>query len=132
MLNTIRTLLACALALAAFSVRAGDIYVVAGATVNLTADEVREVFLGDKQFAGSVKLAPVENASLQADFLARALKVDAARYASVWSKKGFRDGLTPPPVRGSDAEVLANIKANPGTVGYVSKPTPDVKVIAKL
>jgi hypothetical protein len=122
---------AAAMALASASAQAGDLFVVSGANVTLSADEVREVFLGDKQFAGSVKLAPVENGSLQADFQARVLKVDAARYASIWSKKGFREGLTPPPVRSSDADVINAIKANPGAVGYVSKPTPDVKVVQK-
>jgi hypothetical protein len=111
---------------------AGDVFVVAHSGVTLTVDEVREVFLGEKQFAGGVKLLPVENASLQADFQAKVLKVDAARYATIWSKKGFRDGLTPPPVRSSDAEVLAGVKANPGTVGYVSKPAPEVKLIGKF
>jgi hypothetical protein len=119
------------LALAAAASHAADLYVVSAPSVTLTADEVREVFLGDKQFAASVKLAPVENGSLQAEFLSRVLKVDAARYASLWTKKGFRDGLTPPPVRASDADVIGAIKANPGTVGYVSKPTSDVKVIQK-
>jgi len=127
----IRFIAAAALALALPPSWAGDIYVVAHASVTLTADEVREVFLGDKQFAGSVKLAPVENGSLQAEFQSKVLKVDAARYASVWSKKGFREGLTPPPVRASDADVINAIKANPGTVGYVSQPTADVKVIQK-
>lgn len=131
MRNHLRTLAAAAITLAAWSAHAGDLYVVSGAAVNLSADEVREVFLGDKQFAGSVKLSPVENSALQADFQSRVLKVDAARYASIWSKKGFRDGLTPPPARGGDADVLASIKANPGTVGYVSKPSADVKIIAR-
>jgi hypothetical protein len=120
-----------ALALAAVSSRAGDLYAVSHPSVTLSADEVREVFLGDKQFAGSVKLVPVENSSLQADFQARALKVDAARYGSIWSKKGFREGLSPPPLRASDADVISAIKANPGTIGYVSKPTPEVKIIQK-
>ena len=122
---------AALLGAAAASSWAGDLFVVGHPSVTLSADEVREVFMGDKQFAGSVKLAPVENASLQADFQAKVLKVDAARYASIWSKKGFREGLTPPPARATDADVLSAIKANPGTLGYVSKPTPDVKVIQK-
>lgn len=130
-MRTLSLITAAVLALAGGAARAGDLYVVAHPSVNLSADEVREVFLGDKQFAGSVKLAPVENASLQADFQSRVLKVDAARYASVWSKKGFREGLTPPPVRATDADVINGIKANPGTVGYVAKPTADVKVIQK-
>ncbi len=111
---------------------AGEIYVVTHASVNLSADDVREVFLGEKQFAGSAKLTPIENASLQAEFLAKVMKVDAAKYALVWSKKGFREGLTPPPVKGSDADIINGVKANPGTVGYVSKPTADVKVVLKL
>jgi hypothetical protein len=122
---------AALLGAAAASSWAGDLFVVSHPSVTLSADEVREVFMGDKQFAGSVKLAPVENASLQTDFQGKVLKVDAARYASIWSKKGFREGLTPPPVRATDADVLAAIKANPGTLGYVSKPGPDVKVIQK-
>ena len=124
-------LLAAAAALAVVPALAADLYAVCHPSVTLSADELREVFLGEKQFAGSVKLAPLENASLQADFQAKVLKVDAARYASVWSKKGFRDGLTPPPVRGSDADILGAIKTNPGSVGYVSKPSADVKVIQK-
>lgn len=120
------------LALAAPLAHAGDLFVVANASVNLSADELREVYLGDKQFAGSVKLVPLDNSALQADFLAKVVKVDGARYASVWSKKGFREGLTPPAAKGSDGEVLAAVKANPGSVGYVSKPSPDVKVLLKL
>jgi hypothetical protein len=127
----IRILAAAAFSLAALSSHAGDLYVVTSSSVTLGPDEIRDVFLGEKQFAGSVKLSPVENGSLQADFESRVLKVDAARYASIWSKKGFRDGLTPPPMRASDADVINAIKANPGTVGYVAKPTPDVKFIQK-
>lgn len=130
-MRKIRFIAVAVLGAAATSSWAGDLFVVSHASVTLSADEVREVFMGDKQFAGSVKLVPVENASLQADFQGKVLKVDAARYASVWSKKGFREGLSPPPIRATDADVLAAIKANPGTLGYVSKPTPDVKVIQK-
>ena len=47
------------------------------------------MFLGDKQFAGSVKLTPVDNATLKAEFQSRVLRVDANRYASIWSKRGL-------------------------------------------
>jgi hypothetical protein len=131
-MNHIRFMASACLALALHPAAwSAELFVVAHASVNLSADEVREVFLGDKQFAGSVKLAPVENASLQAEFQSKVLKVDGGRYASIWSKKGFRDGLTPPPVRSSDQDVIGAIKANPGTVGYVSKPSADVKVLQK-
>ena len=111
---------------------AADMFVVAHPGVTLTADDVREVFVGEKQFAGSVKLAPMDNAALQAEFQSKVLKMDAGRYTTVWSKKGFREGLTPPAVRGTDNEVNASVKSTPGAIGYVSKPGPDVKVIHKF
>jgi ABC-type phosphate transport system substrate-binding protein len=110
---------------------ANDVIVIAHASVTLTADEVREVFTGEKQNAGATKLVPIDSGALQADFLAKVMKVDATKYASIWAKKGFRDGINPPAVRGSDAEVIAAVKSTPGAVGYVSKAPADVKVIQK-
>jgi len=110
---------------------AGDVYVIAHPSVSLSADDVRSVFVGDKQLAGSVKLSPMDNSSAQADFLAKVLKVDANKYAAIWTKKGFRDGMTAPPLRNGDAEVLQLVKSTPGAIGYVSKTGPDVTVIQK-
>jgi len=124
-------LLAGALLCAALPVRAGDVYVVTHPGVTLTADEVREVFTGDKQSAGGLKLVPMDNSAAQADFLAKVVKVDAAKYASVWAKKGFREGINPPAVRNTDLEVAAAVKATPGAVGYLSKPAPDLKLVQK-
>lgn len=105
--------------------------VVAHPSVTLSADEVKETFLGDKQLAGSQKLVPVDNAAQQADFTAKVLGTDVAKYGARWTKKAFREGLTAPPVKGSDAEVLAFVKATPGAVGYVSASGPGVKVLMK-
>ena len=110
---------------------AGDVIVIANAGVTLTPDEVRDVFLGDKQIAGSVKLIPMDNSAVQADFLSKVVKLDAAKYASIWAKKGFREGINPPPVRGNDAEVISAVKSTPGAIGYVSKAPADAKVIQK-
>ncbi|MBC7377293.1 MAG: phosphate ABC transporter substrate-binding protein [Burkholderiaceae bacterium] len=110
---------------------AGDLIVIANANVALTADEIREVFVGDKQNAGGVKLVPLDNSAAQADFLAKVIKVDSAKYASIWAKKGFREGINPPAVRGSDMEVISAVKSTPGAVGYVSKAPADVKVLQK-
>lgn len=110
---------------------AGDVFVIAHSSVNLSGDEVRDVFIGEKQTAGSVRLVVLDNGSGQADFLTKVIKVDAAKYASIWAKKGFREGINPPQVKGSDAEVIAAVKSTPGAVGYVSKAPADVKVIQK-
>jgi hypothetical protein len=120
-----------ALLLAAQAAVAGDIYLIANSSLQLTPDEGRDVYLGEKQLAGSVKIVPFENSAAQADFLSKVLQMDAGKYSTLWTKKGFREGLNPPAVRGSDLEVLASVKANPGGVGYVTSPPTGVTIIRK-
>ena len=105
---------------------------IANARLELTPEEVKEIFLGEVQFAGGMKLQPVDNASVQADFLARVLKMSGTRYQSAWTKKAFRDGLNAPPVKASDAEVLGFVKSSPGAIGYVSTPSEGVKIIGRF
>lgn len=110
---------------------ADDVIVIAHAGVQLTADEVRHVFVGDKQFAGTVKLTPIDNAAVQSDFLAKAVKVDGGKYSSIWAKKSFREGVNPPPLRGGDAEIILAVKSTAGTIGYVRKAPEGVKIIGQ-
>ena len=102
------------------SAAADGVVVITHPAVTLSADDVRDVFLGEKQIAGGVKLVPVDNATTQAAFLAQVMKLDAAKYATSWTKKSFRDGLNPPPVKATDAEVTDFVKRTPGAVGYVN------------
>jgi len=118
-------------ALLATPALAGELYVISNNALNLPAEEIRDVFLGDKQVADGVKLVPIDNAALQGDFLGKVVKVDAAKYGTIWAKKGFRDGLNPPPVKSGDAEVIAAVKATPGGVGYVSSKPAALKVLQK-
>jgi hypothetical protein len=122
-------LLSMSLAMWAGHCMAGE--VIANASVSLTADEVKEAFLGDKQLAGGIKLVPVDNAAQQADFTTKVLAMDVAKYSARWTKKAFREGLTAPSIKGSDAEVIAFVKATPGAVGYVAGPSAGVKVLLK-
>lgn len=121
-------LLAWALAGAA---AAADLYVIGNSGLALSEEDIRDAWLGDKQMAGGTRLVPLDNAGQQKEFMERVLKVDAAKYNGIWVKKGFRDGLNPPPVKTSDAEVIAAVKANPGAIGYVAVPPKDLKVLAK-
>ena len=108
-----------------------DVFVISNAS-GVAAADIKDIFLGEKQFAGALKLDPVDNAAAQAQFASKALQMDVAKYNSAWAKKAFRDGINPPAVKGSDLEVIQYIKANPGAVGYViSSPPADVKVITK-
>ena len=92
---------------------------------------MRELFLGDKQLAGSLKLVAVDNGAQQADFLAKMLQMDPARYTARWTKKAFREGLSAPMAKGSDAEVAAFVRATPGAVGYVSAASVGVRTLQK-
>ncbi len=130
-LSALVTLLA--LAAAAGSASAGDLFVICNPGVTLQAGDVKDVFLGDKAFAGAVKLSPADNAAAQATFLEKVLKLDAGKYSGIWTKKSFRDGANPPPVKGTDAEMVAYVKQTPGACGYVgSTPAAGVTVIAKF
>ena len=125
--------LALALGGWAGSATAGDLYVICNPDVTLQAAEARDVFIGEKGFAGSVKLAPADNSAAQAAFLEKVLKLDAAKYASVWTKKSFRDGATPPPVKGGDGEAIAYVKQTSGGCSYVaSAPPAGVTVVGKF
>lgn len=112
---------------------AEEVYVIAHPDTHITAADVREIFLGEKQFAGTVRIIPVDNLAAQGSFLSKALKMDAGRYSSTWAKKAFRDGLPPPALRsGGDADVNNFVTRTPGAVGYVtSQPSAAVSVIEK-
>lgn len=105
--------------------------VIANPSLDISAGDVKDVFLGEKQMAGSVKLVPVDNASQQDQFLPAVVGMDAAKYQGMWTKKSFRDGVNAPAVKGSDAEVAAFVKATPGAVGYVGSAPGGVKVLRK-
>jgi len=111
---------------------AADLYVICNPNVSISATDVRDVFLGDKQFAGSVKLTPVDNIAAQAMFLERVLKMGGAKYSIAWTKKSFRDGINPPPLEGSDAETLAYVRRTSGACSYLTvADTNGVVVVSK-
>jgi len=97
---------------------AGEI--IAHGTVQLSIAEVRDVYLGERQLLGNVRLVAVNNASMYSEFLAAVLQTNPRQYAARWTRKSFREGLVPPDMKGGDAEVIAFVKATPGAVGYVS------------
>ena len=124
-----------AVALCACSAEAGtnDLYVVCNTNVILRPGEVREVFIGEKYFAGAIRLTPADNLAAQATFLGRVVKFTADKYANLWTKKAFRDGANPPPVMVNDNEALAYVRQTPGACSYVEiVPPPGVAVIGKF
>ncbi|MEQ1838553.1 MAG: hypothetical protein ABL858_09525 [Candidatus Nitrotoga sp.] len=112
-------------------VLAEDLFVISHPDVLLTSENIRDVFLGEKQFAGSVKIIPADNNAAQGVFLSKVVKIDHARYNTTWARKGFRDGLTQPAIKSGDAEVINFVKSTPGAVGYVTTEPRGVTVIKK-
>ena len=112
---------------------ATDVIVICNIAVSLKPDEIRDVYFGDKSFAGPIKLAPADNSAVQAQFLEKVMRLDAKRYAGVWIKKAFRDGANPPSVRSNDAEAISYVKQTPGACSYVASPPGDgVVIVAKF
>ncbi|HJW24777.1 MAG TPA: phosphate ABC transporter substrate-binding protein [Rhodocyclaceae bacterium] len=108
-----------------------EVVVIANPATQVAATDVEEIFLGEKQFAGSTKLVPVDNGPQQEAFLGKVLKLDSNKYNSKWAKKSFREGLNPPAVKSGDAEVIDYVKRTPGAIGYVASAPTGVTVVQK-
>src|SRR6185369_5188559 len=78
------------------SLARADVYVIANPTVELSAGDIRSVYGGEKLMATSIKLVPIDNAMAQTEFLNKVMALDKNEYVSIWTKKGFQDGLNPP------------------------------------
>ena len=106
-----------------------ELYVISNSALSIDPGGLKAIFLGDTQFSGSVKLDVTDNSAAQAVFLSKVMGMDKAKYDASWVKKSFRDGVTQPPARGSDAEVIDYVKKTPGGVGYVISAPTGVKII---
>jgi hypothetical protein len=112
--------------------RAQELYVICHPSVSLTENDLRDVFLGDKQFTGGILISLADNSAARELFLRRVLKMDAAKYLTSWTKKSFRDGVNPPALSVDDAEALDYVRRAPGRCSYVTMaPGPGVSIIAK-
>lgn len=110
---------------------AAEVVVIANPGITISGGDVKDIFLGEKQFAGSTKLVVIDNASAQGAFLSKFMQMEANKYNNMWTKKSFREGLTPPAVKSSDLEVIEFVKRTPGAVGYVTSNPTGVTIIQK-
>lgn len=108
---------------------ADELYVACHSGVVLDAADIRDVFLGEKQYAGTVRLVPIDNAAAQEKFLDGVLKMNGAKYLNAWAKKSFREGIYPPTVKANDTDVLEFIRRTPGSCGYVRAAPPSNFVV---
>lgn len=110
---------------------------VSGATVSREA--LGAVFLRKAQrWSGGGGLAvPVDQSGtspVRKAFSEAVLQRPVEQVLQYWQKQMFSSArLAPPPVKGSDADVVAFVAKNPGAVGYVTAATalpPEVKKLA--
>lgn len=109
------------------SLALADIYVIVNSGLILTTDDIKGIYTGDKLLAGATKIKPLDNSAAKNEFLSKVLQLDAVRYDALWTKKSFRDGISPPSLKANDEEVVAAVKSTAGAIGYISS-TPPVGV----
>lgn len=100
--------------------------------------DISRVFLGkSKSLPGGAKVSPVslsEGNAARDEFNDKVLGKSDSQLKSYWSKLVFTGKGQPPSELASDADVVAKVAADPGTIGYVSSGsvTDGVKVLAKF
>ncbi|MEO8342682.1 MAG: hypothetical protein ABI536_02585 [Gallionella sp.] len=109
--------------------QAAEVVVISNPGITVSAEDIKDIFLGEKQFVGRTQLVVIDNISVQSGFLSQYMHMEVARYNNIWTKKSFRDGLSPPAVKSGDAEVIEYVKRTPGAIGYVSHPAEGVNVV---
>lgn len=86
--------------------------------------EVKEIFLGDKQFWGSVKIKPIDyqgSKPIRGSFLDKVLRTNPTTFDNYWISKLFQEGGTPPSKKETFQEVIDEVSRDPGAIGYVYK-----------
>ena len=84
-------------------------------------DTVRDVFLGEKRFAGKVRLLPVNypEGELKESFLKEVVGMTPKEYKHHWIKKVFQEGSTMPATKGSGVEIIEYVAREKGAVAYI-------------
>lgn len=90
----------------------------------LSPDQLKEAYLGDAFFWGSVKIHPAElrlPPELYAGFLQAIASMSPERYEVYWIRKVFREGGMPPRPFDSAADILSYVARTPGGLGFVRR-----------
>jgi ABC-type phosphate transport system substrate-binding protein len=106
----------------------------ANAIESISADEASKIFLKQAtKFSNGTAAAPVDQkGGIKAAFAKGVHGKPIAAIETYWQQQIFSGKDVPPAAKGSDDEVIAFVKSNPGGIGYVSAgaATAGVKVIS--
>ena len=84
----------------------------------VSKDELSKIFL--KKSSALVAVDQDKDSPVRGAFSRAVLGRPVSAIASYWQQQIFSGGEAPPAEKGSDAEVLALVRANPRAIGYVS------------
>jgi len=91
---------------------------------SLSAKEVSSIFLKKlKKWDDGTAIIPVDlnaNSAVRVNFSKSVHKKSVGAIRSYWQQAIFSGAGTAPMEKGSDADVVAFVKSNPGAIGYVS------------
>ncbi|WP_250655865.1 phosphate ABC transporter substrate-binding protein [Alkalimarinus coralli] len=115
-----------------------DVAVVVHPSVSDSASkkQISRIFLGkSKKLPGGQKVTPIalsEGNAARDEFNDKVLGKSDSQLKSYWSKLIFTGKGQPPSELDSDADVVAKVSSDPGTIGYISQEsvTDAVKVLA--
>ena len=88
----------------------------------LSLQELKEIYLGEKQYEGRVKINPVDQRdmeSIKSVFLKKVLNKEIKNYKGYWLMRVFKEGIIPPAIKNSPQGVVETILAKRGSIGYV-------------
>jgi ABC-type phosphate transport system substrate-binding protein len=88
---------------------------------SLSRDDVSRIFL--KKSGQLTAVDQDKDAHVRGAFSKAVLGRPVTAVVSYWQQQIFSGGEAPPAEKGSDAEVLAFVRANPRAIGYVSAGT---------
>jgi len=117
-----------------------EIVVIVNPSVSATvsAKDISRIFLGkSKSLPGGHKVKPLslsDGNAARDEFNEKVLKKSNSQLKSYWSKLIFTGKGQPPKELGSDADMIAKISSDPGSIGYISKEsvTDAVKVLVSF
>lgn len=104
---------------------AKELAVIAGKSFpvdTLTLDAIQQIYRGDKELIGNVRLKPVDQRDTQQIkflFLDKVLNFSRDGYITYWNNRLFREGGIPPVLKQNAEEVILTVEDTVGAIGYV-------------
>jgi hypothetical protein len=91
------------------------------ADAELSAADIKAIYLGDKAFVGKVKVAPIfcTKDEVAAAFLAKVLGISDSQYKKAWADKALQGSGKAPAELGEPEEAVSALRKNGSGLAFV-------------